>query len=91
MLIFSFFYLHEASPNGMVFKPCISKYKNGLYKMMGEMIALCIVQGGESPSIFSSPLVDYILSGDITQVGSEVGDVSHPTVRSDLKKVRVLD
>ncbi|KAJ8020075.1 G2/M phase-specific E3 ubiquitin-protein ligase [Holothuria leucospilota] len=77
----------EASPSGMLFKPNITAYKNGLYKMIGQMFAMCLVQGGEPPSILAPPVVDYLVSGDITKVNASILDVPNHKVRQDLQKV----
>ena len=88
-ILVKFWFYITASPNGMVIKPCISMYKEGLYKMMGEMVATCIVQGGEAPSIFTPSVVEYILTGDITSVDSRVEDIPQMKMRNDLKKVKL--
>lgn len=81
------FHSISASPSGMLFKPNITAYKNGLYKMIGQMFAMCLVQGGEPPSILAPPVVDYLVSGDITKVNASILDVPNHKVRQDLQKV----
>ena len=85
----NYFYisLYAASPNGMMFRPNITAYKNGVYKMIGQMIAICLMQGGEPPAIFAPPVVDYLLSGDISRVKARISDVPNQKVREDLEKV----
>ncbi|XP_061895368.1 uncharacterized protein LOC133644689 isoform X2 [Entelurus aequoreus] len=72
------------SPNGFIPRLNISHVQNGVYCTIGQMMSTIIVQGGESPA----PLVvDYMMTGNISQVNVTPNDGADMELREALNKV----
>ena len=59
----------------MLLKPNIRALRKNHYEMLGQIIATIICQGGQAPRIFTSSLVDYILTSDLTKVDADIDDM----------------
>ena len=55
------------------------------YYVVGKMLAICIVQGGQPPVYFSSPVSDYLY--DRVNSSVEIDDISDFNVKQNLNKV----
>lgn len=78
----------EESPNGFTPRMNICHVQNRLYKTIGQMMSTIIVQGGEPPAFLAPHVVDYIMTGDISQVHVTPDDIADFALRDSLKKVK---
>ena len=76
------------SPSGLSFGDNLQYFTAGKYKIMGQMLATMIVQGGESPCLFTPIVTNYITGGNILDLGDlDIEDIPKTNVRNDLVKV----
>ncbi|XP_063754128.1 apoptosis-resistant E3 ubiquitin protein ligase 1-like [Eleginops maclovinus] len=78
----------EETPNGFIPRMNIRHVQQKLYKMIGQMMATIIVQGGEPPAFLAPHVVDYIMTGDINQVHVTPDDLADASLRDSLKRIK---
>ncbi|XP_064640697.1 uncharacterized protein LOC135495745 [Lineus longissimus] len=77
----------DATPNGMTLSYSINAVKDGLYQILGKVLAMVVVLGGQAPAMFTPAIARYLAFGDISLVGASVDDVPISEIRMDLKKI----
>lgn len=59
------------------------------YYVVGKMFAISIVQGGEPPVYFSSPVADYLIHGMVNS-SVDIDDIPDFNVKQKLQKVALI-
>lgn len=70
----------------MLVIPNIDAQFNNLYRIVGRMLATIIVQGGESPAMFTKSVVDYIVTGDLHKVTCTIDDIPDAEIRTTVQQ-----
>lgn len=67
---------------------CSSALHNGVYKMVGKMLVVCLVQGGVSPNFFSERLYRQICGS--SPLPGSMEEVMDHTLKEKLQKASKL-
>jgi hypothetical protein len=65
----------------------IDAMKTGLYEILGKVLAMVIILGGQAPAMFIPAIADYFVYDNLTRIRVGVDDVPVAEIRRDLKKV----
>lgn len=72
---------------GHVVRCNIKSLQNGVYEVVGKMLAIMIVQGGGVPRLFSNSICQYMQCG-FDHAIPEIDEIPDRNVRNSLKKVK---
>ncbi|KAG7491296.1 hypothetical protein MATL_G00001720 [Megalops atlanticus] len=77
----------QETRNGFVPRLNIALVSNGTFRVIGQMISTILVQGGQPPSFLAPGIVDYFLTGNMTQTQVTYDDIPEVDIRESLSKI----
>ena len=82
--------LFTDEPHRRIFAHNVMALQREEYYSYGVLSALSILQGSPGPTMFSSPVVDYILHGKLEAVLTSVSDLPNEKVRLKLEELDLI-
>jgi len=81
--------LFHGWPQNVVLCHNVEALADSKYFLVGRLIAMCLVQGGQPPVCFSAGVADYFVYDDITSQPC-LDDIHDVEIRDKLKKVQCV-
>ena len=83
--------LFEGSSRSRSFTHNVMALQRDEYVIYGIISALSLLQGSPGPTMFSVPIVDYIVHGKLEAVSASVSDLPTGKVRSKLEELEAIN
>ena len=79
--------LFHGWPQNVVLAHSIEALADNRYFLVGKLIAMCLVQGGQPPVYFSTAVADYLVHGEITSKPC-IDDIYDPEIQRKIRNVK---
>ena len=82
--------LFHGWPQNVVLAHNVEALADNRYLLVGKLIAMCLVQGGQPPVCFSAAVADYLVYGEITSQPC-IDDIYDPEIQGKIRNVKYSD